>query len=127
MWQTDYASAVPNNLGVGVDFGLCSEDNFFTGHPLFMKITLFCEKLNQYLIFQGDFFILDLSSIDSQHSSLSLIDYRHDRCAGPSDRLKIRGGTDLQFANPILARWGADYTHHNNTPPRIFILSYGPG
>ena len=32
MWQTDYASAVPNNLGVGVDFGLCSEGNFLTGH-----------------------------------------------------------------------------------------------
>ena len=25
MWQTKYASAVPKNLGVGVNFQLCSE------------------------------------------------------------------------------------------------------
>ena len=28
MWQTKYASAVPKNLGVGVDFRPCSEDDF---------------------------------------------------------------------------------------------------
>ena len=33
MWQTKYASAVPKNLGVGVDFWLCSEGNFLTGRP----------------------------------------------------------------------------------------------
>ena len=33
MWQTNYASAVPKNLGVGVDFRPCSEGNFLTGRP----------------------------------------------------------------------------------------------
>ena len=33
MWQTKYALTVPKNLGVGVDFRLCSEDNFLTGCP----------------------------------------------------------------------------------------------
>ena len=28
MWQTKYALAVPKNLGVGVDFQPCSEDDF---------------------------------------------------------------------------------------------------
>ena len=30
MWQTKYASAVPKNLGVGVQ---CSEGDFLTGRP----------------------------------------------------------------------------------------------
>ena len=34
MWQTKYASAVPKNLGVGVDFRPCSEDHFLTGTPV---------------------------------------------------------------------------------------------
>ena len=29
--QNSYASAVPKNLGVGVDFRLCSEGDFLTG------------------------------------------------------------------------------------------------
>ena len=33
MWQTKYASVVPKNLVVGVDFWLCSEGNFLTGRP----------------------------------------------------------------------------------------------
>jgi hypothetical protein len=33
MWQTKYALAVPINLGVGVDLGPCSEDDFLTGRP----------------------------------------------------------------------------------------------
>ena len=33
MWLTKYASAVPKNLGVGVDFRLCSEGDFLTGRP----------------------------------------------------------------------------------------------
>ena len=33
MWQTKYASAIPKNLGVGVDFRSCSEGNFLTGRP----------------------------------------------------------------------------------------------
>ena len=33
MWQTKYASAVPKNLGVGVDFWQCSEGDFLTGRP----------------------------------------------------------------------------------------------
>ena len=31
MWQSKYASAVPKNLGVGVDFGPCVEEDFLTG------------------------------------------------------------------------------------------------
>jgi hypothetical protein len=33
MWQTKYALAVPKNLGLGVDFGPCSEDDFLTRRP----------------------------------------------------------------------------------------------
>ena len=33
MWQTKYATAVPKNLGVGVDFRSCSEGDFLTGRP----------------------------------------------------------------------------------------------
>ena len=33
MWQTKYAWPVPNNLGVGVNFRLCSESYFLSGRP----------------------------------------------------------------------------------------------
>ena len=33
MWQIKYALAIPKNLGVGVDFQPCSEDDFLTGRP----------------------------------------------------------------------------------------------
>ena len=33
MWQTKYSSAVPKNLGVGVDLQLCSEGDFLTWRP----------------------------------------------------------------------------------------------
>jgi hypothetical protein len=33
MWQTKYATAVPNNLRVGFDFWPCSEGDFLTGRP----------------------------------------------------------------------------------------------
>ena len=33
MWQTKYASAVPKNLAVGVDFRPGSESDFLTGRP----------------------------------------------------------------------------------------------
>jgi hypothetical protein len=33
MWQTKYALAVPKSLGVGVNFRLCSEGYFLSGHP----------------------------------------------------------------------------------------------
>ena len=33
MWQTKYASAVPKNLGLGVDFRPCSEGDFLSGRP----------------------------------------------------------------------------------------------
>ena len=33
MWQTKYALAVPKNLGVGVNFWLCSEGYFLSGRP----------------------------------------------------------------------------------------------
>ena len=31
MWQTKYASAVPKNLGLGLNFRPCSEDQFLSG------------------------------------------------------------------------------------------------
>ena len=31
MWQTKYVSAVPMNLGLGLDFRPCSEGDFLTG------------------------------------------------------------------------------------------------
>ena len=37
MWQTNYASAVPKILGVGVDFRPCSEGNFLTGRLYSME------------------------------------------------------------------------------------------
>ena len=37
MWQTKYASVIPKNLGVGVNFRPCSEGNFLTGRPLFVS------------------------------------------------------------------------------------------
>ena len=33
MWQTKYASAVPKNLGLGLNFRPCSEGNFLSGRP----------------------------------------------------------------------------------------------
>ena len=31
VWQTKYAAAIPKNLGVGVNFRLCSEGHFLSG------------------------------------------------------------------------------------------------
>ena len=33
MWQTKYASAVPKNLRLGIDFRPCIECDFLTGRP----------------------------------------------------------------------------------------------
>ena len=33
MWQKKYALVVPKDLGVGLDFWPCSEDDFPTGCP----------------------------------------------------------------------------------------------
>ena len=33
MWHTKYASAVPKNLGVGVNYWPCSEGYFLSGRP----------------------------------------------------------------------------------------------
>ena len=50
MWQTKYASAVPMNLGVGMDFRPCSEGNFLTECPysvamLMLKALVFKEEV----------------------------------------------------------------------------------
>ena len=50
MWQIKYASAVPKNLGVGVDFRPCSEDNLLTGRPLSVIAS---SKMLGVLIFIG--------------------------------------------------------------------------
>ena len=44
MWQTRYASAIPKNFGVGVDFLPFSEGNFLSGHPKSMlyQIVIAC-------------------------------------------------------------------------------------
>ena len=40
MWQTKYAAAIPKNLGVGVNFRLCSEGDFLSGRPQSVGITV---------------------------------------------------------------------------------------
>ena len=40
MWQTKSASAIPKNLGLGVDFWPCSEGDFLTGHRSTMRFPL---------------------------------------------------------------------------------------
>ena len=40
IWQTKYASAIPKNLGVGVNFGLSSEGDFLTGRPQSVLATI---------------------------------------------------------------------------------------
>ena len=40
MWQTKYASAVPKNLGVGVNFRPCSEGYFLSGRPLSVLLVI---------------------------------------------------------------------------------------
>ena len=50
MWQTKYASAVPKNFGVGMDFQPCSEGNFLTECPysvalLMLKALVFKEEV----------------------------------------------------------------------------------
>ena len=44
MWQTKYASAVPKNLGVEVNFRPCSEGHFLSGRPY----SVFHTKHNNY-------------------------------------------------------------------------------
>ena len=40
MWQTKYASAVPKNLELGLNFRLCREGYFLSGRPwILVKIT----------------------------------------------------------------------------------------
>ena len=48
MWQTKYASAVPKNLGVGLNFQSCSEGFFFSGRPwsTFSTIYVFVKMSN---------------------------------------------------------------------------------
>ena len=49
MWQTKYATAVPKNLGVEVDFRPCSEGNILTGRPQsvpFSKLIFFLNQLD---------------------------------------------------------------------------------
>ena len=41
MWQTNYASAVPKNLGSGVDFRPCSEGNLLHFVAFFHVASLF--------------------------------------------------------------------------------------
>ena len=49
MWQTKYAAAIPKNLGVGVNFRLCSEGYFLSGRPQSVDLTLAC-YLDHYSI-----------------------------------------------------------------------------
>ena len=41
MWQTKYASAVPINLGLGLDFQPCSEGDFLTGRPQSVIVNMY--------------------------------------------------------------------------------------
>ena len=54
MWQTKSASAVPKNLGLGLDFRLCSEGDFFTGCPYSVYIPKFHQgnsNCNRYFFY----------------------------------------------------------------------------
>ena len=64
MWQTKYASAVPKNLGLGLNFRPCSEDFFLSlfklipcptdyGHPERKKPSLHGRKFNPNPKFLG--------------------------------------------------------------------------
>ena len=44
MWQTKYASAVPKNLGLGLNFRPCSEGYFLSGCPLSVVTIIFWTK-----------------------------------------------------------------------------------
>ena len=46
MWQIKYALAIPKNLGVGVDFQPCSEDDFLTGRPY---SNIYFQLIREYL------------------------------------------------------------------------------
>ena len=55
MWQTKYASAIPKDLGVGVDFRPCSEGDFLSGRPqsvhTFITISFFGQVLGFFAVF----------------------------------------------------------------------------
>ena len=57
MWLTKYALAVPKNLGVGVDFRLCSEGNFLNGRPQSVNRTMKNMNSNSLVIFSYGAFI----------------------------------------------------------------------
>ena len=40
MWQTKDTLVVPKNLGVEVNFQLCSEGYFLSGRPSFIVVTM---------------------------------------------------------------------------------------
>ena len=42
MWQTKYASAVPKNLGLGLNFQPCREGYFLSGRPQSVEAPMFC-------------------------------------------------------------------------------------
>ena len=45
MWQTKYALAVPKNLGLGLNFQLCSKGYFLSAVVLFIGPTMQCFTL----------------------------------------------------------------------------------
>ena len=49
MWQTKYASVVPKNLGVGVDFRPCSEGDFLTGRLYSVSVAI--QHIHPYSIY----------------------------------------------------------------------------
>ena len=49
MWQTKYASAVPKNLGLGLNFRLCSEGYFLSG--CLQSVVLHADGPNAHTIY----------------------------------------------------------------------------
>ena len=50
MWQTKYASAVPKNLGVGVDFRLFSKGDFLSGRLESVVVAITCLVKNDLVM-----------------------------------------------------------------------------
>ena len=60
MWQTKYASAVPKNFGLGLNFRPCSEGNFVSGRPW----SVLSPKGVEYVFLFFAFLALDRSAME---------------------------------------------------------------
>ena len=50
MWQTKYAATIPKNLGLGLNFGPCSEGYFLSGRPYSVVPRISGQMEEQFII-----------------------------------------------------------------------------